>query len=380
MAFSMTPLDLQQRVIPGRRALSGNLMKLVENHVGWLKGKWLDRDASAQETIRQMEPILCSRLLADLLDDQLLDEILPLSMANEAHKAVLRANLRMLVSPIQIELPEPRLVTPLHAWVVFAAAGAGIGMYAGAPLVRFLLGYPGEVGVLVGGPLGAAIAVWLLYLLARNTWFLTSLQFAIGMTAFADSASSLLQEANPLATLRGLIFGRQLTWKSLPKRLLGYFGVIALLQLARPRRTLALDDVMFSARLAIRDWLTAHGDFLLILAPSEPSTEPRAGSTADFSSQESTDLLASVAALAATSPEDSAFRDAALGVVSAFESAGFTLLDSPNAFDEQLRDCYEVRGLIAPGMPVQVLRRAWTNGRVTLRGELRRSPGAPVKI
>lgn len=380
MAISLAPYDLQQQLIPGRRALSGDVAKLVGRHLAWLKGECQDRDASAQRTIRQLQPVLRSRLLADLLDDQLLDKTLPLSVDNETHRAVLRANMRMLARQIEIALPEPRLVTPLQAWVVFAAAGGGIGMYAGAPLVRFLLGYPGEVGVLLGGPLGAAVAVWLLGLLARNPWFLTGLQLMLGMAAIADSASSLLHEANPVAKLRSLIFGRQFTWKSLPGRLLGYIGGIVLLQLARPRRTLALDDAMFSARHAVRDWLLAHTDLLLVLSLTQPTADPHGDLTANVNSDESSSLLASVAALAATSPEDSAFHDAALGVVSAFESAGFKLLDSPNAFDEQLRDCYEVRGLIVPGMPVQVLRRAWTNGRVTLRGELRRSPGAPVKI
>ncbi len=117
------------------------------------------------------------------------------------HQEYLKAHLKELLVPP--EIPDPTLVRMEVRTTVLcavAAVGAVLGFLCGGWVARWLLGIPAESGLLFGAPIGAALGVVFVMLVANNETLRNRILLGLGVAGGIDVAFQIFKGFVPWPT------------------------------------------------------------------------------------------------------------------------------------------------------------------------------------
>jgi len=257
-------------------------------------------------------------------------------------------------------------VIPVSSWVIAAACGAALGMFLFAPLTLLVMGQR-EVGLFLGGVLGAA-----------------ALPLVVGLLARAPSVRAALTYALTVSAAGSLIGGVWAYWKQRSTGWLrGSLGLIVgavVVFLARPRlEWSARDAYLEQTRQNLRAFLRHIADLVLAWCWAHLSRQPpgllpagEVGAKLPLRVANSLQTLRFLFQAPNGTPQE--LRDAVEEFFQRFEDEGFEWKTVPDGtlFDMTMKDEFDTLGLIPPGQPVRTRRAALRHGdQLIQRGELR---------
>jgi hypothetical protein len=294
------------------------------------------------------------------------------------HDAVCRevsAAFRLTAQRPALVFPPPFLRTPAVMWAVPAAVGAVLGVFIFPPLAWLLWG-DRQIGLVLGGPIGAALLVLLAALVAERPRVRVAVQVGLGALAVSEVAGWLTSWGRIWAWL-GL--GSQTLWHRV-RRILLWVAAIFALQLTRARAVLKREDAKTVAAAQVELLLRAHLDHLLALAWMHPDLAPvfrgeltAAGIVPD------TGVLEALSKMRRFVEHEEAAADlliAAREAVEALELSGLEMREYPDGqpFEPQMKDYFDLLYPLEEGAPVRTLKPAiLLHGRAVVRGHLDRS-------
>jgi hypothetical protein len=320
------------------------------------------RLAQASAAAEREAQAVAGRLLADCPDWLRERKLWPDESPGDWVGRELEAALQHLPA-VPLYLPPLAPVMPTRSWVIAAAVGALAGMALMTPFSLLLFGQR-ELGLGVGGTLGAAALVGLVGALARS-----------------PEVRSVVAQVLALSAAGTLLGGIWAYWrKGSTGWLRGSLGLGAaslLLLLTRPRMESTIDRLQLRKTLQahlehaadlVLAWCWAHPGRVPAELPPPPAQAALPGAVYDALSELYTDLAAG------ESPEG--LQEMVEVLFQRFEDHGYvwSAVRAGTPFDEAMRGQYEVLGRVASGQPVRTRRATLRVGeKVERKGELRRA-------
>ncbi len=369
--------DILNKLESARDQFDKQLSVLAQQKAKALVQRSGDEDAEAEGADIERFASRCEReLVAELTGDAILGKMLDESEVDRDRGAIC-ADLRQLKRPLKMTPPVPHLLIPPIRYVLLAGIGAVLGVYTIEPLTRLLLGYC-DVGLIIGGPVGAALAVATAGYLVENPAVRRKVMIALGVAASAWLAMELLAKT-PVVGLWQRMVGKKTGVMQKLRAAAAFLGVVFLLWLARPSRKTLCKQLEKSAEADILAWLRRHLDVMVLLAviSRDGTGAASEGPGTPDVTQVPTQLVAALARLAdqrAQSPDVSALVDE---VVQEYEQAGFTTPEStecPTVYCRRLEQYYDAFGLVGEGDPIEVVESPvlGNDGSVVKRGTLKK--------
>jgi hypothetical protein len=257
-----------------------------------------------------------------------------------------------------------------------ALLGAVLGTLIGCPVGIYLLGSR-DVGLIIGGPVGAFLATWALDQASRSKWVSNMLIGALGCATLAEVWTYL--SSNPLAAV-----WRRLSGRTSILRIAVYLLLTVLLVFSRRRATYDRTVLERSVRQCIEHWL--HGALLVLAVLGERAADQSSGSRSEGEAM--AELGRRIMDMHAASAEN--LPGLAQDVINAARRAGYDGLDGPVAFGkagdhrkasmfewvESMRERYNVFGQVEPGDRVRVEEEPVIfRGQVSKKGLVRKERG-----
>jgi hypothetical protein len=261
--------------------------------------------------------------------------------------------------------PQPEPLPLLRSWALAAGCGAAVGMVLLTPLSLLVLGQR-EVGLFLGGALGAAGLVTLVGALARAPALRGAIQYGLAASGFGALVGGVW------TSLRGGSAG----WL---RASLSLLAVALVVLLARPRAGAAPADLGTELQGPLREHLRHVADLVLAWCWAHPDRQPaRPVEPAPAAALPGAvcDTLADLQAQLAAGGAGDDWREAVEGLLQRFEEDGYAWRAVPTGtpFEEAMREDFDTFGLVRPGEPVRTRRAALRHsGRLLRRGELRRA-------
>lgn len=352
-----------------RRELDPDLCQWADEWAAQLSRN-LDRHdpIGVEERIREFERDCAQDLIEKLLGEKTfhcLRKDTHIDVDPACEKAC-RQQFRDLKRPLKIAQIVPFAAIRPTALVVVAAVGAVLGVYLVTPVTRLLLGYR-EVGLIIGGPIGAALAVWVAANLVSRPALWKWLNRALIVGGVAWLATAIWQRVMPLRQVWQQLRGTNPSGMQTLKAAALFLAVLALLCLARPQRREASEQLERSAAADILAWLRHQLDLLALLLSGSPTPPPPPPGT---EVQVPSPLIAVIDKLSRChdrGDETSAVVDE---IVQEWQQFRGCPADKPPTFYRpELDEYYELFGLIPVGAPVEVLKEPILakNGSVVIR-------------
>ncbi len=183
--------DILNKLESARDQFDKQLSVLAQQKARVLVQRSGDEHAALENAdIERFAPLCERELIGELTGNAILGKMLDESEVDRDRGAIC-ADLRQLKRPLTITPPIPHLVIPPIRYVLIAGIGAVLGVYTIEPLTRLLLGYC-DVGLIIGGPVGAALAVATAGYLVENPAVRRKVMIALGVGASAWLAMGLL--------------------------------------------------------------------------------------------------------------------------------------------------------------------------------------------
>jgi hypothetical protein len=267
---------------------------------------------------------------------------------------------------LQPILPAPTSVLSPWGWVLPAGGGAALGALLLTPLALLLFGNR-EVGLFLGGVLGAVAVVALLALLATRPRLLATVRASLATAGAATLAGGVWQ------AVRGRSYG----WLKASGYLLAGWLLVYTLRprVQQPSRAECIERLTEQLRALLRHdadlilgWCWSHPE-RLPPAPASPMVAP------GLPEPICTALTSLRSALAAPDVQPDELQDAANALLQRVEEQGFAwkAIERGTPYAESMTQEFDQFALISVGQPVETLQPAiLRRGEVIKRGLLRR--------
>jgi hypothetical protein len=260
-------------------------------------------------------------------------------------------------------------------WAVPAVVGAVLGVFLFPPLAWLLWG-DRQIGLILGGPLGAGLLTLLAALVSEHPRVRVAVQVGLGALAIAEVAGYLTSWGRIWGWL-GL--GNQTLWHRV-RRILIWVAAIFALHLTRARAVLKRDDARSVIAAQIELILRAHLDLLWATAWVHPDLLPvLRGETAAAGLVPDAGVLEALAKMRRFVEHEEAAAElliAAREAVEALELSGLEMREYPDGepFTPEMKDYFDLLYPLEEGAPVRTLKPALIlRGRAVVRGHLDRS-------
>lgn len=327
--------------------------------------------ASSQDGLGNAAEAARTACLEELLAGVFVAKVAAAAHVDEPALGLMAYDLRRLAPPVGFNRPVS-METRLRGLVLAAVVGCVAGMLAGVPLSLWLTGER-ILGLVLGGPAGAAAVVLAVGRVARSKRLRRTIQVALGFGAGA----SVLAGLSPMGLWRRLSLGRgSCGVVAMAKTVALFLFAIVALQLAAPKERTAQQDCQEALRRRLHEWLRHATDLLAFLAISQhAATEAHEAADAP---KEDTRILRSVQKLSLAST-DREMLCVAKEIAQQYRIAGFTFRapdSSPNVFDLGAKELYEEEDRIEDGDEFHVLvPPVMRDGKVLLKGRIARKRG-----
>ncbi|QVL31649.1 hypothetical protein KIH39_22830 [Telmatocola sphagniphila] len=333
----------------------------------WINSADPAQQYQLEDTLRRKaEELAVTTLLPQGLDWLNQQNFGPSPAKSERVKIELLSAIRQRIPACQLFLPKPTQEIPTRSWVYSAALGAGIGCLLLTPLSLLLLGER-EPGLALGGVVGAGSAVGAIGWLSRQSKFQRYAEFILAATTLTSGVVGLyrLIRRDSLGLLKTA----------------GWFGAGWLLvTLARPRKVgLSHSESGEILQPQVRAYLNHLADLVLSLCWSHPDREDKILSSSSESNGIPESIADALGVIRQICDDPQSAEKHLSGAVRILmqrirdQGYEWRTIPSGTLYSDDLKNLFEVFGMVEIGQPVETLNPAWVHrGQVLKAGLVRK--------
>jgi len=224
-----------------------------------------------------------SLIIDELLNDNVLQSITEINDTKRASQNnisidLLKSEIYSWQKNNPLKIPNPSKYSEIINWRISLTAiiGTILGGYLLPLFFVLIMNKPDalKLGMIIGGPLGAFIIVYLHCSISQNRVLKGSLFAGLAIVTIAD-IFLLFKSSSGIVGLWKTIRGKQKTkgFSSFLKRLLAYTLILLILLLAKRKTVYSIDDYRDVTRISIELWMDKVIMFIQALIASKPIDE-----------------------------------------------------------------------------------------------------------